>query len=144
MKSSMSLQQSRNGYDDQQGFARPAPTMQRHSSKQRRHPRRRDIFLHAFKTLKLMGALVTDRRVPLWSKLLFASAIAGLLALLLFPDVLDEVVLSALLPLVGTLLGVPLDAGFDWLAFALALVSLLHVFPASLVAEHYGRIFQQE
>jgi len=86
---------------------------------------------------------VTDRRVPLWSKLLFVSAIAGLLALLLFPDVLDEVVLSAILPLVGTLLGLPLDAGFDWLAFALALVSLLHVFPAPLVAEHYGRIFHR-
>ena len=142
MKSLMSLQHNRNG-DDQQGFARPTPAIHQDSSKQRRHPRRSDIFLHAFKTLKLIGALVTDRRVPLWSKLLFVGAIAGLLTLLLFPDVLDEVVLSAILPLVGTLLGVPLDAGFDWLAFALALVSLLHVFPAPLVAEHYGRIFHR-
>jgi len=117
--------------------------MHRNNSKQRERPRRSDIFLHAVKTFKLMGALVTDRRAPLWSKLLFVSAIAGLLALLLFPDVLDEAVLSAILPLVGTFLGLPLDAGFDWLAFALALVSLLHVFPAPLVAEHYGRIFQR-
>lgn len=143
MKSLMSLQQSRNGDDDQQGFTRPAPAMHQDSSKQHRRPRRSDIFLHAFKTLKLIGALVTDRRVPLWSKLLFVSAIVGLLALLLFPDVLNEAVLSAILPLVGTLLGLPLDAGFDWLAFVLALVSLLHVFPAPLVAEHYGRIFQR-
>jgi len=138
----MSLQHSSNG-DDQQGFAQSTPAMHQDSSKQRGHPRRSDIFLHAVKTFKLMGALVTDRRVPLWSKLLFVGAIAGLLTLLLFPDVLDEVVLSAILPLVGTLLGVPLDAGFDWLAFALALVSLLHVFPAPLVAEHYGRIFHR-
>ncbi|MGB8344459.1 MAG: hypothetical protein WCD86_06225 [Ktedonobacteraceae bacterium] len=143
MKSLMSLQHSSNGDDDQQGFARPTPAIHQDSSKQRGRPRRSDIFLHVFKTLKLIGALVTDRRVPLWSKLLFVSAIAGLLALLLFPDVLDEVVLSAILPLVGTLLGLPLDAGFDWLAFALALVSLLHVFPAPLVAEHYGRIFHR-
>lgn len=143
MKSLMSLQHSRNGGDDQQGVARPAPAMHRDSSKQRVRPRRIDIFLHAFKTLKLIGALVTDRRVPLWSKLFFAGAIAALLTLLLFPDILDEAVLSAVLPLVGTLLGVPLDAGFDWLAFAMALVSLLHVFPTSLVAEHYGRIFQR-
>ncbi len=139
MKSLMSLQHSSNGDDDQQSV----PAMHRESSKQRGRPRRSDIFLHAIKTFKLMGALVTDRRVPLWSKLLFVGAIAGLLALLLFPDVLDEVVLSAILPLVGTLLGLPLDAGFDWLAFALALVSLLHIFPAPLVAEHYGRIFQR-
>ena len=39
------------------------------------------------------------------------------------------------------LLGVPLDAGFDWLAFALAVVTLFRFFPAELVAEHYRRIF---
>jgi hypothetical protein len=38
-------------------------------------------------------------------------------------------------------LGVPLDAGFDWVAFALAVVSLLRFFPAELVAEHYQQIF---
>jgi hypothetical protein len=143
MKSSSLLQQSRNGDYNQQALAQPAPTLERNDSKKHKYPRRIDIFLHAFKTLKLIGVLVIDRRVPLWSKLLFAGLVAGLLVLLLFPDILDEAVLSVILPLVGTILGVPLDAGFDWLAFAMALVSLLHVFPASLVAEHYGRIFQR-
>ncbi len=86
--------------------------------------------------------LVADRRVPIWRKLLFFGFVVGLLCLLLFPDALDEVVLSTILPLVGTVLGVPLDAGFDWLAFALAIVSLLHFFPVELVAEHYARIFR--
>ena len=141
MNSSLPLRQRGNGNDDPSGFAQLAPTLQRDNSKSRYRPRRSDIFFHAFKTLKLIGALIVDRRITLWSKLLFGCAIAGLLALLLFPDAFDEVVLSAILPLVGTLLGVPLDVGFDWLAFALALVPLLHVFPSSFVSGHYERIF---
>ena len=106
------------------------------------HPKRRDIFLHLGKTLKLIGALLTDRRVPLWRKALFAASIGGLLVILFFPDVINEVVLSTVLPVVGTVLGVPLDAGFDWVAFALVGLSLLRFFPAELVSEHYRRIFR--
>ena len=106
------------------------------------HPKRRDIFLHLGKTLKLIGALVTDRRVPLWRKGLFAATIGGLLLILFFPDAINEVVLSTVLPVVGTVLGMPLDAGFDWVAFALVVVSLLRFFPAELVSEHYRRIFR--
>jgi hypothetical protein len=65
-----------------------------------------------------------------------------LAVLLFFPDALGEFVTSTLLPFVGTVLGIPIDAGFDWVAFALALVSLLKFFPGELVAEHYGRIFR--
>ncbi len=106
------------------------------------HPKRRDIFLHLGKTLKLIGALVTDRRVPLWRKALFVASIGGLLLILFFPDAINEVVLSTVLPVVGTVLGVPLDAGFDWVAFALVVGSLLRFFPAELVSEHYRRIFR--
>lgn len=106
------------------------------------HPKRRDIFLHLGKTLKLIGALVTDRRVPLWRKALFAASIGGLLLILFFPDAINELVLSTVLPVVGTVLGVPLDAGFDWVAFALVAVSLLRFFPAELVSEHYRHIFR--
>ncbi len=106
------------------------------------HPKRRDIFLHLGKTLKLIGALVTDRRVPLWRKALFAASIAVLLLILFFPDAINEVVLSTVLPVVGTVLGMPLDAGFDWVTFALVVVSLLRFFPAELVSEHYRRIFR--
>ncbi len=104
-------------------------------------PKRRDIFLHFVKTGKLIGALFTDRRVPLVRKILFIITVAVLLLVLIFPDVIGEIGLSAALPLVGTVLGVPIDAGFDWTAFALLAVNLLHVFPADLVTEHYNNIF---
>ena len=108
---------------------------------QRTQPRRRDIFLHVGKTLKLIGGLITDRRVPLWRKLVFFIAIGGLLAILFFPDLFSETFLSVVLPVVGTFAGVPIDAGFDWMAFALISVNLLKFFPAELVAEYYRRNF---
>ncbi|GAC1388469.1 MAG: hypothetical protein NVSMB33_18020 [Ktedonobacteraceae bacterium] len=104
-------------------------------------PRRRDIFLHAGKTFRLIGALMTDGRAPLWRKLLFIGSIGSLLVLLFFPDLLSETFLSVALPVVGTIAGVPIDAGFDWMAFALIAVNLLKFFPAELVAEHYRSIF---
>jgi hypothetical protein len=106
------------------------------------HPRRRDIFLHAGKTFRLIGGLLTDRRVPVVRKVLFLGSIAALLLVLIFPDVVGEAFLSTVLPLVGTVLGVPIDAGFDWVAFALVVVNLMRFFPAELVAEHYGNIFE--
>jgi hypothetical protein len=105
-------------------------------------PRRRDIFFHFIKTGKLIGALFTDPRVPLTRKVLFLATVAALVLVLFFPDAIGEVGLSAILPIVGTVVGVPIDAGFDWTAFALLAVNLLHVFPAHLVAEHYNDIFR--
>ena len=113
-----------------QGFAR-----------QRTRPKRIHIFMHVIKTGKLIGALLTDRRIPFWRKALFFGSIAAFLFVLLFPDALNEAVLSTLLPLAGTMLGIPLDAGFDWVAFALVVVTLLRFFPAELLAEHYQQIF---
>lgn len=108
------------------------------------HPKRRDIFLHGINTFKLIGSLITDPRIPIWRKLLFFASIAGLAVILFFPDALNEVFLSTVLPVLGTILGVPLDAGFDWIAFALAIVGLLRFFPSELVAEHYRQIFKHE
>jgi len=105
-------------------------------------PRRRDIFLHAGKTFRLIGALMSDRRIVLWRKLLFLATIGGLLAILFFPDFFSETFLSVVMPVVGTIAGVPIDAGFDWMAFALVAVNLLKYFPAELVAEHYQTIFR--
>ena len=109
----------------------------------RSRPRRFDIFLHAGKTLRLIGRLMVDRRVPIVNKFFFLATIVFLLILLFFPDLLSEAVLSAVLPVVGTVIGVPIDAGFDWMAFALLLVTLLRIFPADLVAEHYRDIFSK-
>lgn len=106
-------------------------------------PKRRDIFFHLIKTSKLIGALSKDRRISIVRKILFFVIVAGLLAILLFPDAFGEVVMSVILPLVGTVLGVPLDAGFDWVAFAIVVVSLLHLFPAEIVSEHYQAIFHK-
>jgi hypothetical protein len=106
-------------------------------------PRRRDVFLHAGKTFRLIGHLLTDPRVPIVRKVLFLGSVGGLVLILFFPDVFNEAFLSTVLPLVGTVLGIPIDAGFDWVAFALVVVSLLRFFPAELVAEHYENIFKR-
>ncbi len=105
------------------------------------HPKRFDIFFHAIKTFKLIGALLVDGRISIVRKVLFLGSIALLLAILIFPDAFNEFVLSTALPLVGTVLGVPLDAGFDWIAFSFVVVNLLHFFPDEIIAEHYRNIF---
>lgn len=102
-------------------------------------PRRRDLFFHFFKTLKLIGALLLDRRVFIGRKLAFGITVLAFLAVVLFPDI--ELGLSFLLPVIGTILGVPLEAGVDWTLFALVIVSLLRIFPAHIVSEHYERLF---
>lgn len=130
-------------YNNNQGYDRVPQSLSSGFRGGRARPKRLDIFLHASKTFKLIGALLTDRRIPLWRKLLFFGFVAGLLVILLFPDALNEFVLSTVIPLAGTVLGIPIDAGFDWIAFALALVSLLRFFPPELVAEHYRYVFQK-
>lgn len=105
------------------------------------HPGRLQMLLHIGKSFKFIGSLVSDRRIALWRKALFFGAIALLLVVLFFPDLLGEFVMNMVLPLVGTIVGIPLDAGFDWAAFILAIPVLLRLFPADLMAEHYHNIF---
>lgn len=107
-------------------------------------PRRRDIFFHFIKTGKLIAALLRDRRIAIWRKIFFFGTLLALLVILAFPDLLDEAVLSVVLPVIGTIVGIPLDAGFDWMALALASVSLLRIFPAHIVGEHYQQFFSKE
>ena len=116
--------------------------MQKTNVLRRSQPKRLTLFLHLRKTFKFIGALIADRRIPVWRKLFFGITIAFLLLLLLFPDVLNETLLSFALPVVGTVAGIPIDAGFDWTAFALVVVNLLRLFPADLVAEHYQNTFR--
>lgn len=106
-------------------------------------PKRLTVLFHLRKTFQLIGALITDRRISLWRKLFFGLTIACLLLVLLFPDALNEAFLSVALPVIGTIAGVPIDASFDWLAFALIMVNLLKLFPPMLVAEHYHTIFER-
>jgi hypothetical protein len=116
--------------------------MQQQSMRGQAFPKRLDIFFHSFKTARLIGSLFKDRRISVFRKAFFVLTIVVLLAILIFPDALGELGLSAVLPLVGTVLGIPIDAGFDWAVFALVVVNLLRVFPANLVAEHYSDIFR--
>lgn len=116
--------------------------MQQQSMRGQAFPKRLDIFFHSFKTARLIGSLFKDQRISVFRKAFFVLTIVVLLAILIFPDALGELGLSAVLPLVGTALGIPIDAGFDWAVFALVVVNLLRVFPANLVAEHYSDIFR--
>ena len=141
MKSSDNMQ--RQTFSNNQGYDNVSQSLSGGFRGGRSRPKRLDIFLHASKTFKLIGALLTDRRIPLWRKALFFGSIGSLLVLLLFPDALNEFVLSTVVPLAGTIVGIPIDAGFDWIAFALAIVSLLRFFPPELVAEHYRYVFQK-
>lgn len=115
--------------------------MEQQATQANAQPKRFDIFFHVFKTFRLIGALLFDRRVPFLRKFGFLGLIAFLLVVLFFPDLFGEVFLSTVLPIVGTVLGVPIDAGVDWLAFALLLVNFMRFFPESIVSEHYQRIF---
>ncbi len=116
---------------------------QQHIAKKFAHPKRLDIFFHFIKTARLLKDLLLDRRIPVYRKLLFLGSIGALIVVLFFPDLLGEAVLSTVMPLVGTVLGVPVDAGFDWITFALLIVSLLRYFPADVVSEHYQDIFHR-
>jgi hypothetical protein len=107
------------------------------------HPKRFDIFFHGLRTAKLVKALMTDRRVSIARKGFFISSIIAFLVVLLFPDAINETIMSTVLPFIGTILGVPIDAGFDWIAFALIAVNLLRLFPQEILSEHYGRIFEK-
>jgi hypothetical protein len=74
---------------------------------------------------------------------LFVGSIAALAAFLFFPDLFSETFLTFVLPAIGTVLGIPLDAGFDWIAFAMVSISLLRYFPSEIVSEHYRNIFNR-
>lgn len=103
------------------------------------------MLVHFKKSMSLIGAVLGDTRIHPLRKFLFLGGLIMLLALLVFPEALADVA-TALVPVFGAI-GVPIElggeAGFDWLAMGVAAFSLLHVFPAGIVGEHYDRIFHQ-
>ena len=116
------------------------PATKPHEYKQ---PRRRDLVFHLFKTIRLVGTVLWDKRVSLLRKAAFVGGIGILLALLLFPEALGDgaTLLAALFPLLGV--EVPAEGALDWLAFALASFSLLSIFPKEIVGEHYEQLFRR-
>ena len=119
------------------GASRQAP------QQQHKQPRRRDMFLHVFKSFRLIGAMLRDRRVSLLRKAAFLGGMALLLVLLLFPEVLADsaTLLTPLFSLIGV--EIPVEGSFDWLALALASFSLLSLFPREILGEHYEQIFHR-
>jgi hypothetical protein len=107
-------------------------------------PGRLTLLLHLIKTCRLIARLLLDGRIAFWRKALFLLACAALFGLLFFSDLLGELVASTLLPLLGSVLGLPLDAGGDWLVFVMVVVSLLRLFPPEIVSEEYRRIFRKD
>jgi hypothetical protein len=78
------------------------------------------------------------------SKSLYVGALGTLLVALLFPEALGDLIAFIGLPGLGgiaDLLGIPTEAGFDWIAFAVAAYNLLRLFPTDIVGEHYDRLF---
>lgn len=103
------------------------------------------MVLHIRKTIALTGAVLNDARVHWLTKSLYVSSIGMLLAALFFPETVGDLLAFFGLPGLGgiaDLLGIPAEAGFDWIAFAVAAYNLLRLFPSDIVGEHYDRLFR--
>jgi len=100
------------------------------------------MLLHLGKTFALTGAVLSDRRVHWLPKFAFVGLIVVLIAGLIFPEIAVDVI--AAIPTAGLdLLGIPAEAGFDWVIFGVAAFNLLKLFPADIVGEHYNRFFHK-
>ena len=113
-----------------------APTRQKHGQ-----PKRTDLIFHLFKTGRLVKSVLGDRRVSIFRKIAYLGSVGLLLAVLLFPEALAE--LLTLITVVLPVLEIPADATFDWVMFAVATFSLLKLFPKEIVGEHYDRLFRR-
>ena len=100
--------------------------------------KRRHIFFHPIRSCNFVGALMCDQRISRARKVAFVVVTLTVVALMLFPSLVEETFLSAILPILGTILGIPLDLSFNWAALALLSVTLLRIFPSEVVDEHYS------
>ena len=112
---------------------------QQHAKSQ---PDRSEAFWHPGKTFKFVGTLLADPRISIFQKALFIIGIGAILSLLFVPDTVAEIILSIAAPIIGTIVGVPLDIGAEWTAIILLLPVLFHIFPDHIKAEHYQHIFR--
>jgi len=116
--------------------------IQQQDSRKSVSPKTSDLLFHFIKTVELVWALLSDRRIGFKHKAFFVGAIGALLVILIFPEVIGEAFLIKVLPVAEAILGMPLAAGLDWAALSSLIVNLLRFFPAEIVAEHYERIFK--
>jgi hypothetical protein len=99
------------------------------------------LLFHIRKTFSLIGAVLSDNRVHWLPKATFLGCLGALVMALLGGDAVSELV-SNVMPVVGPVLGLPVDASVDWVAFAVAAFNLLKLFPSDIVGEHYDRLFR--
>ncbi len=120
-----------------------AQRAQQQASAKQRHgqPKRTDLIFHFIKTGRLVRAVLGDPRVSIIRKAAYLGSVGVLLAVLLFPEALAE--LLTLITVVFPLLEIPADATLDWVVFAFATFSLLKLFPIEIVGEHYDRHFRR-
>jgi hypothetical protein len=116
-------------------MARPLPPQR---------PQALELITHPVKTMRLTAALLRDPQVSLPRRLLFSLPLLLLFVALLVPDTLIGGLISAAIPVVGPIVGIPGDAALDWLALGVAGVSLLHLFPSVILDEQYHRIFHSK
>jgi hypothetical protein len=116
----------------------PQSTQQTH-----KQPRRRDLYFHFFKSIKMIEAVLWDKRVSLLRKAAYLGGMGLLLVLLLFPELLADsaTLLTPLFSLVGV--EIPAEGTIDWMALGFASFSLLSLFPKEILGEHYERIFHK-
>jgi len=95
-------------------------------------------------SVRLQWALLCDRRISALRRLLYVVSLAIVTMFLFVPDTVGDAVSGLVLPIVGFLMGIPIDAAFDWIVLMLVAVNLLRLFPAPIVSEHYQRIFGRE
>lgn len=103
------------------------------------------LLLHARKTVGLAAAVLRDVRIHWFHKALYLVAVCSLLLAVLFPEALGDLLTFIGIPGLGgvlDLLGLPVDATIDWVAFAVATYNLLRIFPSEIVGEHYDRLFR--
>lgn len=100
------------------------------------------MIFHWRKTIGLTNAVLRDSRVHWLPKFAFVGAIGALLMALFFPEAAADILAFAPTLGIGDALGVPVEAGIDWVAFSVAAFNLLKLFPAEVVGEHYDRLFR--
>lgn len=96
---------------------------------------------HLPRTLKVAGRVLRDSRVQFLPKALFIGSIAFILAALITPEALAELV--AVIPGLGDVLALgflPVDGAIDWMALGLLALNLMKMFPQEIVNEHFDNI----
>jgi hypothetical protein len=91
---------------------------------------------HIGRSLRLMRALLLDRRVSFIRKCFFLGAIIVFGMVLIVPDTLIAGFFAAALPFIGPLFGIPAGSIADVAALAFLAYALLRFFPHDIVSEH--------